>query len=260
MAGKALVERVLEWLRGQGIDDVVLNLHHKPESITAIVGDGAHLGMRVRYSWERQILGSAAGPKLALALWPALNSPCLIVNGDTLTDLSLEPLIEAHRASGARVTMAVIANPRPDHYNGIRADANNTVTGFIPKGHSEPTWHFIGIQVVDPAVFDRLTPGEPAETVSGIYRDLVAESPGAIRVFPTSAPFLDVGTPADYLSAVLDLAGTDVVVEGSATIAPSAVLRRCVVWNGVTIAAGTRLTDSVVLPGLIVPAERPIRL
>jgi mannose-1-phosphate guanylyltransferase len=254
MAGKTLVERVLDWLKGQGIEDVVLNLHHKPETITAVVGDGAHLGLRVRYSWERQILGSAGGPKLALTLWPALNGPCLIVNGDTLTNVALEPLIEAHRASRARVTMAVIANPRPDHYNGILADADNTVTGFIPKGHAEPTWHFVGIQVVDPPVFDRLTIGEPAETVSGIYRDLVQESPGAVRVFPISAPFLDVGTPADYLSAVLGLAGRDVVIEGGAKVDPSAVLRRCVIWNGVTIDAGTRLTDCVVLPGLIVPA------
>ena len=247
MAGMTLVERVLGWLKSQGIEDLVLNLHHKPETITTIVGDGAHLGLRVRYSWERQILGSAGGPKLALTLWPVLDGPCLIVNGDTLTDLALEPLIEAHRTSGARVTMAVIANPRPDHYNGIRADANNTVTAFIPKGHIEPTWHFVGIQVVDPTVFDRVPLGQPAETISGIYRNLVTESPGAVRIFPTSAPFLDVGTPADYLSAVLSLAAKDVVIEGDATIDPSAVLRRCVVWHGASIAAGSSLTDCVVL-------------
>ena len=254
MAGKTLVERVLDWLKGEGIQDVVLNLHHKPETITGIVGDGAHLGLRARYSWERQILGSAGGPKLALTLWPALNGPCLIVNGDTLTNVALEPLIEAHRASRARVTMAVIANPRPDHYNGIRADADNAITGFISKGHTEPTWHFVGIQVVDPAVFDRLTMGEPAETVSGIYRDLVQESPGAVRVFPISAPFLDVGTPADYLSAVLGLAGKDVVIEGKANVDPSAELSRCVIWEQATVGSGARLSNCVVLSGADVKA------
>jgi mannose-1-phosphate guanylyltransferase len=255
MAGKTLVERVLGWLKRQGVEDVVLNLHHKPETITAIVGDGAELGLRVRYSWEREILGSAGGPQLALTLWPGLNGPCLIVNGDTLTDLALEPLIDAHRGSGARVTMAVIGNPRPDHYNGIRADAHNAVTGFIPKGHTEPSWHFVGIQVVDPTIFDRLPSGQPAETVSGIYRDLVEESPGAVKVFPVAVPFLDVGTPADYIDAVLRLARSDVVVEGNAYVDPTAVLQRCVVWNGANVGAQARLTDCVVLSGASVPAN-----
>src|SRR5687767_8191999 len=75
MAGTTPVERVLGWLRREGIDDVVLNLHHRPESITAVVGDGNGLGLRVRYSWERVLLGSAGGPKLALTLWPDLTGP-----------------------------------------------------------------------------------------------------------------------------------------------------------------------------------------
>ena len=252
MAGKSLVERVLEWLKGQGIDDVVLNLHHIPESITRVVGDGAGLGVRVRYSWERRLLGSAGGPKLALSLWPGLTGPCLIVNGDTMTELALAPLIEAHTTSGAKATLAVIRNVRPDHYNGIRAAADRTVTGFVAKGHTDPTWHFIGIQVVEPEVFDRLPLGEPAETVHGLYRDMVRESPGSVMVWPVDAPFLDVGTPADYLDAVFRLAGTNVVTEGDAVVDPSAVLERCVVWDGAVVGASAHLTDCVVLSGATV--------
>jgi mannose-1-phosphate guanylyltransferase len=249
MAGKTLVERVLEWLKGQSIEDVVLNLHHQPESITAIVGDGRERGLRVRYSWEPVLLGSAGGPRQALTLWPTLTGPCLIVNGDTLTDLALAPLIDAHRASGVRATLAVIRNPRPDHYNGIRANVDRTVTEFVAKGHSDPTWHFVGVQVVDADVFDRIAIGEPAETVSGLYRDMVREAPGSIMIWPVDAPFLDVGTPGDYLAAVLSLAGTSVVIEGDSVVDPSATLHRCVVWNRARVGAGARLTDCVVMTG-----------
>src|SRR5688500_16016563 len=249
MSGKTLFERILEWLKREGIEDVVLNLHHRPESITAVVGDGGGLGLRVRYSWERTLLGSAGGPKQALTLWPTLTGPCLIVNGDTLTDLPLAPLIEAHRASGARATLGVIRNTRPNHYNGIRANADRNVTEFVAKGHRDPTWHFVGIQVVEADVFDRIAPGEPAETVSGLYRDMVREAPGSVMVWPVDAPFLDVGTPADYLAAVLSLAGTDVVMEGGSVVDPSAVLHRSVVWNGARVGAGARLTDCVVMTG-----------
>jgi NDP-sugar pyrophosphorylase family protein len=255
VAGLTLIERVLAWLRREGVTDVVVNLHHRPESITSVLGDGSPVGMRVRYSWEPVILGSGGGPKQALALWPGLAGPCLIVNGDTLTDLALAPMIDAHRESGALATMAVVPNPRPDHYNGMRADAAHRVTGFAKKGQADHTWHFIGVQVVNPSVFDRLPPSTPAETVAGLYRDLVLDEPGAVRVWPVDAPFLDVGTPADYLAAVLRTAASErFVIEGSAYIHPSAQLHRCVIWDQAMVGAGVRLTDCVVLGGVQVPA------
>jgi NDP-sugar pyrophosphorylase family protein len=108
---------------------------------------------------------------------------------------------------------------------------------------------------VTPSVFDRVPPGTPAETVSGVYRDLGLDEPGAVRGWPVEAPFLDVGTPADYLAAVLQTAGTDrFVIEGTtAYVHPTAVLTRCVVWDGATVGAGADLTGCVVLTGARVP-------
>ncbi len=264
VAGKALVVRVLEWLEREGVRDLVLNLHHLPATVTGIVGDGSQLGVRVRYSWEREILGSAGGPKLALSLWPGHNGPCLLVNGDTLTDFTLSPLIAAHaaaRVDGAVATMAVVRNPRPDHYNGLRLDAEGRVVGVVPKGHTEETWHFIGVQVVESRVFADVPANTPAETVAGIYRTLVANQPGAIRAWRVDAPFIDVGTPADYLDAVLRVAraegmSTNPVVEPPwapgmtpAVIDSTARLTDCVVWPGAVVAPGTALTRCVVFPG-----------
>ena len=77
--------RILARLRDAGIRRVVLNLHHRAETITRIVGDGSAVGLEVRYSWETDILGSAGGPARAV---PLLESDrFLIVNGDTLAEL-----------------------------------------------------------------------------------------------------------------------------------------------------------------------------
>lgn len=192
-------ERVLRWLRREGVTDVVMNLHHLPHTITAVVGDGAHLGMTVRYSWEPTLLGSAGGPRHAL---PLINSdPFLIVNGDTLCDSALQPVIDAHRLTNADVTMVVIENPAPDRYNGVVANTDNVVTGFIQKGHSTPSWHFVGIQVVNKSVFAPLPDNTPIETVSGVYREMIGTLP-RVRIFPLvgqdAAAFHDVGTPDDY--------------------------------------------------------------
>lgn len=264
VAGKALIVRVLEWLEREGVRDLVLNLHHLPATVTSVVGDGSQLGVRVRYSWEREILGSAGGPKLALSLWPGHDGPCLIVNGDTLTDFALQPLIAAHnaaRAEGAVATMAVVRNPRPDHYNGLRLDAEGRVVAVVPKGHTEETWHFIGVQVVESRVFADVPANTPTETVAGIYRTLVANQPGAIRAWRVDAPFIDVGMPADYLDAVLRVAraegkSTNPVIEApwapdqqAAVIDSTAQLTDCVVWPGAVVVAGTALTRCIVFPG-----------
>src|SRR5262245_16638046 len=95
LGGRTLIEHVLDWVRTQGVVDVVLNLHHLPATITSVVGDGVHLGMSVRYSWEQPLLGSAGGPRRALPLVDS--DEFLIVNGDTLSDFAFDPMIEAHR-------------------------------------------------------------------------------------------------------------------------------------------------------------------
>src|SRR3954447_21518104 len=69
VGGEPMVRRILAWAAGHGIADAVLNLHHRPDTLTAAVGDGRDLGVRVRYSWEQPaILGSAGGPRLALPI------------------------------------------------------------------------------------------------------------------------------------------------------------------------------------------------
>src|SRR6516162_11892729 len=145
--GESLARRTIRWLVSHGVRDLVLNLHHKPETITADVGDGGDLGARVRYSWESPVLGSAGGPRHAL---PLLHSNTFfLVNGDTLTDVDLPAMLEHHRRAGALVTMALIPNPDPAKYGGVLLDADGAVTSFTRRGTPGASWHFIGPQVVE---------------------------------------------------------------------------------------------------------------
>ena len=99
VAGDPIVRRIARWLAGSGVTELVVNLHHRPETIARVLGDGSDLGARVRYSWEQPVvLGSAGGPRLALPMLEA--DTFFIVNGDTLTDVDLGQLAAAHDASG----------------------------------------------------------------------------------------------------------------------------------------------------------------
>jgi mannose-1-phosphate guanylyltransferase len=256
-----LIERLLAWLRRQGVRDVVLNLHHLPHTITRVVGDGAHLGLRARYSWEPVILGSAGGPRRALPLMNA--DTFLIVNGDTLCDFSLASMLEAHERSHADVTLALVPNPAPDRYNGIVLDAEDRVTGWVPKGRAQGSWHFIGVQVAGAAVFADLADGVPAESVAGLYQTLLTQ-PGRLRGYRPETSFLDVGTPRDYLKAALSLSGPRPKAQGQrpkadrapdrtvvwpeASVAPGAVLEDCIVAGTIEVPAGFEARQSVLVP------------
>ncbi|HEX7941623.1 MAG TPA: sugar phosphate nucleotidyltransferase, partial [Gemmatimonadaceae bacterium] len=197
VAGVPMIERILRWLAADGLTDVVLNLHAHPETLTSIVGDGSHLGVRARYSWEQPVvLGSAGGPRQALDILGA--ETFVIVNGDTLTDLDLQPLMAAHAASGALVTMAAIPNDRPDHYSGLSAAKDGSVLGVEPRGSSKPSFHFIGAQAVSRRAFDKAPLGTPSNSVGEVYRELIASQPGSVRVHVCDARFWDIGTVADY--------------------------------------------------------------
>ena len=256
VAGVPLAGRILRWLAGGGVADAVLNLHHRPDTITAAIGDGAAFGVRVRYSWEPRVLGSAGGPARALPLLDAARF--FLVNGDTLTDLDLAALAADHAKSGAAVTLAVVPNPDPLHYGGVSVDAQGRVTGFTSPGPANRGGHFIGVQAVEASLFAPLDPREPARTIGGIYDALAAARPGAIRAFTSQATFFDIGTAGDYLETCLAISraeGRGGPLAGSRTVVhPGASVTRSVLWDDVVVAGGAVLDECVVADGVHVPA------
>lgn len=249
VAGEALVVRILRALRAAGITRVVLNLHHRADTITREVGDGSSLGVSVRYSWETEVLGSAGGPARALPLLDA--DRFLMVNGDTLADVDLAALAEQHVETNALVTMAVVdGDPK---YNGIIADSAGIVRGF---GREPGAFHFIGVQAANAAAFAGVSPSVPSETVHGIYPGLIAARPGSVRIMRTAAEFFDIGTPRDYLETALTLAAREGLGPGrghGCAIAPDAELRNTILWNDVGIGAGASLTRCIAADGVTVP-------
>lgn len=275
--GEPLVRRTIRWLTQQGLTNLVVNLHHKPETITAVVGDGSDLGARVRYSWESPVLGSAGGPRHALPL--LLDGPprsgastklrrgegggtCVVVNGDTLTTVDLAAMIEQHRRTGADVTMALIPNPRPDKYGSVQLDDRLAITGFTRRGSEG--FHFIGPQVIEAKAFLPLPDGVPSETVLGLYPQLMAARRGSVMGFVCDAAFHDIGTPADLLQTSLDFAARDGRPDHPrwghrVHVAASARVSRSVLWDDVTVGEQAHLDECVVADGVTIPAGASYR-
>jgi mannose-1-phosphate guanylyltransferase len=261
VGGEPLVRRIIAWLAANGVTDLVLNLHHLPETLTASVGDGSDQSARVRYSWEQPVvLGSAGGPRQALPIIGV--ETFLIVNGDTLTDVDLSALSAAHARSHALVTLALVPNTEPHRYGGVRLDADGAVIGFARRGPAAlGSFHFVGVQVVSAEVFRSVPAGVAVNSIGGLYDEVIAARPGAIRGYLSHARFWDVGTPLDYVktSAAFstDRSGAD---RGRRLhIDPSAYLARTILWDDVEVGPRAVLEDCIVTDGARVPADAVYR-
>ncbi len=278
VAGVPMIRRQIRWLAAAGVRRVVVNLHHLPSTITALVGHGDDLGVEVRYSWEPQALGSGGGPRRAFDLLDAERA--FIVNADTLVDLDLHGLVRAHAAHDPLVTMASGPAARAG-YNALAVDPGGGFAGVVRAGAPPAPAlapcrlvHFIGVQIAHRAAFAAASPETPSEALRTLYPDLVAAAPGSVRVWPQQVAFHDIGTPADYLATVRSIAaeegaaldrGADALVDPAAEVTDSilwdgvvigknAVVHNCVLADGVVVPAGLRLSGAAVVPRRLAPA------
>jgi NDP-sugar pyrophosphorylase family protein len=255
IAGEALIRRLIRYASAQDVRDFVLNLHYLPETITALVGDGSDLKVRVRYSFESPVLGSAGGPRKALTLLP--DDDFFIINGDTLTNVDLHALAANHRETGALVTIAVIPNQWPDRYGGLIVDASGRFHSVVPAGSRVRSYHVVGVQMAHPSSFARLPLDQPAESIGSLYKALVTENLGHVRAFLCPTEFWDVGTPADYLDACLSIGRSegDIPQVGRGSVVdPTARLIDTVLWDNVLVGEGATLERCVVADGVEIPA------
>ncbi len=239
----------------------MINLHHQAPTITRVVGDGRDLGLEVRYSWESPVLGSAGGPRRAL---PLLDAPrALVLNGDTITDLDLRAVAATHLRHRPLVTMAVVTGDTA-RYGGVLADDAGIVHGFLRRGHEAPppgqhAWHFVGVQAVESAAFASVPDDVPYETVRTLYPALLAAQPGALRVHRADAAFYDIGTPADYHATVRRIAlaeGLPLDRGARVHVAADAVVEDTILWDDVEVGAGAVLRGCVVADGVRIPPGR----
>lgn len=263
VAGEPIARRILAWLSSQGVRHVAVNLHHLPQTLTAVLGDGSDLDVEVRYSWEQpDVLGSAGGPRQALGLIGA--ETFWIINGDTLTDLDLASMAERHAAAGALVTLALAPNRQPERYGGVKIDDRARVVGFARRGtEARGSHHFLGVQIVSAEVFRALPERKPANSIGGVYDALVAARPGTIAGHLCDAAFWDIGTVSDYLETSRAFAraeGHPGVVCGRETIIhPTARVADSILWDDIEVGPRCHLADCIVTDGVRVPAGSEYR-
>ena len=260
---------MLDWLRGHGVDDVIMSCGFMAEGVRAVLGDGAGLGIRLRYVEEPTPMGTGGALKYAEAL---LDERFLMLNGDTLTDFDLSAQIARHAETGARGTLGLTPVQDPTRFGVVRLQDDGRVEGFLEKPTLEEAagTNTIsgGMYVLERSVLELLEPDKPASIERDVFPRLVGDG---LHGYVHDGYWLDIGTPETYLQGTWDIlegtvaspvaaAADGVLVEAGAHVADGAeVGPRVVLRSGATVGEGSRLESCVVLQGAVIGAGCSLR-
>lgn len=119
---KPVIDHILAWLKKYRVKEIFVNLHHLPQPIME------HLGSKVGYSLENTLRGTAGAYK---DVGRYLSDPFVVVNGDTITNLNLDVMVEYHKLSNALAT--VFTQDDLIHCGGVYV-FDKKVLNYIPDG------------------------------------------------------------------------------------------------------------------------------
>lgn len=171
VGGDAIIARNLRWLASEGVEDVFVNLHYRPEEIRAFVDDGSRFGLRVTYSLEPDILGTAGAAK---KLSQYLADRFLVVYGDNLLDTSLESLLAAHARTKALATIAVFDRTHQPHTGiaggRVKVDSSDRIVDF-KEGADDSVSPLVnaGVYVLESQVLDHVPAGRYCDFANDVF-------------------------------------------------------------------------------------------
>jgi mannose-1-phosphate guanylyltransferase len=270
--GSPLVFRTLDCLRAIGCEEVVLNLHHLGDQISAAVGD-QYDDMPVRYSREVELLGTLGG----IAAVKEFLSDCdvaLVVNGDSLCEWPLSGLIERHLEADCPATLFVTPHADAAAFGGVGVRGGDLVS--LPPDAVPDTAVarvFAGAHALRPDLIRGVEKGKP-DLIPHLYRPLLVRGE-RLAVYEASPPWHDLGTPARYLDAMIDWAGETgwsshevsiaqsatierSVIEGVSRIADGAEIHQSLLLDGCSVGEGATLVRTIIGPGVEIPAGTEI--
>lgn len=272
--------RTLERLSEVGIQDVILPAGYLPQAITEYFGDGSRLGMRITYVIEKEPLGTAGAIK---NVEEHITGPFFVLNGDVLTSLDLQAMIDYHQDKGGLGALHLIRVDDPSAFGCVVHDEHGRISQFVekpPKG-SEPTNEInAGTYLLEKAVLDLIPAGRNVSIERETFPRLLAEG-RALYAYTTADYWVDLGRPEHYLNAHRDILagvmpvtlppgvngpgakaaapgalrspvhiGEDCVIDATAQIGPNVVLGR-----GCRIGAHAVVRESVLWDGVTVGDE-----
>ena len=203
IAGESILGRNLGWLSEFGVHDVWINLHHQPHEIQQAIDDGTRFGVRVRYSLEDELLGTAGAVQNLAEVW---DETLLVVYGDNLVRFNLDELLQFHRSKGNAVSIAVFHRTRNLNTGiaggRVRISTDNRIEDFR-EGANDDFSPFVnaGVYVIQRDVVSQIPSKRPCDFARDVFPQLLAENV-ALYGYPIDGFCLGIDNPESYYRAI----------------------------------------------------------
>jgi len=252
--GRPLVGYVAEYLAGHGVDEVVVNLHHRPESVRAALGDGSRFGVKLHYVEEPVILGTSGALDNARHLLG--DDTFVVVNGKIVTDIDLTEAMKTHRQANALATLVLRPNPTREAFSVVETrDGLVTEFGGMPSGQvtgETAPLMFTGIQILEPRIFDYIPRGVFSHSTVDVYPPAIARVE-RIAAHVAEGMWYELSTISRYLEISLRLLsnqGRNVDMGEDCQVQSGAAISDAILWDRVTIEEGARVHHSILADGV----------
>lgn len=280
VCNRPLIAWAIDSLLAAGINEIVINVHHAPESLQSWVPQ--HVGSRasVHFSAESEILGTGGGIRHARKLLEG-DGAFVVVNGDTIQNPPIRELSLRRSDEDSLAALLLRVPPPDDRFTPVFFE-EGVVTG-IGDGTGEPLM-FSGCHVISDRIFDLLPDRPFSGIVEDVYMPILGGSGDELLagVVADDPMWYDVGTPRRFLDASLDLlalmtslavpvpedsslagsclaasevsdASESSVIGFRCDIARDSRVRRSVVMDAARIGTGADICGSVIGPGVSIP-------
>ncbi|MEE9165048.1 MAG: NDP-sugar synthase [Nitrospinota bacterium] len=201
ISNKPFLEYLIGYLEQAGFEELVINLHHHPNIIKDYFKDGSAFGVRINYSMEKEILGTAGGIKAAE---PFLKDDLFfVINSDIAFKLDFADVIQFHKKNNALVTMIVREDKDVEKYGVIGIDSSCRVRRFLDlcdklrTGTLKKTM-FTGVALFDPSVLKEFPDKGYCDISKDIYPKLLTDDLPFFG-YVTDKYWVDMGNPQKYL-------------------------------------------------------------
>lgn len=202
VAGKPMLEHIIERARLEGFNDFVLAIYYLGNMIEEHFGDGVRFGVNIEYLRENAPLGTAGALSL---LKPRPEEPFVVTNGDVVTDIRYGDLVDFHDRHEAAATMAVRTHEWQHPY-GVVQTRGVDIVGFEEKPVARSHIN-AGVYVLSPEALDELEDGAACD-MPMLFERLQAKARRTVA-YPMHEPWLDVGRPDDLDKAHEAVGGSE---------------------------------------------------
>ncbi|UYG00435.1 MULTISPECIES: nucleotidyltransferase family protein [unclassified Halomonas] len=199
---KPILQIIVESFIKAGFHRFYISTHYMPEMIRAHFGDGRSWGVSIQYIHEERPLGT--GGALGLLPKTEIDQPLFLMNGDLLTTLNFESLLQFHNSHPASATMCVREYEHQIPYGVIQGKGHH-ITSMVEKPLQR---YFVnaGIYLLDPELVHRAAPDHHIDMPTVLENEIAAQR--KVNMFPIHEYWLDIGRMEEFARAQKDIAGS----------------------------------------------------